>query len=425
MFFINMFIQDDIIEYLKNKNLISQITNEKSLIKNISEKSISLYCGFDPTFDSLHIGHLLPLLLLRFFQKNGHKPIVLIGGSTALVGDPSFKFSKRETKSAKIIREYTKKIRKQISLFLDFNCGKNSAKIINNNVWFKNINLINFLCNIGKYFSVNKMMSKDAIKTRFYKSQYGISFSEFSYNLLQSYDYFKLYSEYNVKLQIGGSDQWGNIISGVNLIKNLCKKEAFGLTFPIITDSNGSKIGKTENNNIVWLDPKKTSSYDFYQFWINIDDICANLFLEFFKPINSNEKKYNEIPEFKYVLAEKITKLIHGKQKSNFNEKITKKLFSKNFTLLTKNDFENLIKIGFPTVNSSINSTLQDVLVKSNLFVSKNKAREIIKSSGIKINNRKCLDEKYIFSYKDIIFNKYSLIKRGKRKFCLIIWNKN
>lgn len=419
----------DIINELKNRNLIVQLSNERKLAEILLNKRINLYCGFDPTSDSLHIGHLLILVILRYFQKVGHKPVILIGGATALIGDPSFRYINRKLINDEIVENWSCKIKKQISFFLDFDCGENSAKIVNNYSWFKNINFLSFLRKIGKYFSVNQMINKEAVKKRFEKGANGISYSELSYNLLQSYDFLELNKKYNVELQIGGSDQWGNIVSGIDLTRRIYKKEVFGLTIPLITDSNGTKISKSGQKTI-WLDPKKTSPYKFYQFWINISDSDTIQFLKFFsffsiEHINFlKEKNKNnfQIPEFKYILADKMTELVHGKKNLYITKRITKSLFSNKFTNLKIEDFNYLLKGGIPSVELKIGSNLQNALIKSKLAFSKNQSRSMIRSFAIKINNKVCIDQDYFFLPEDRLFNKYSFIQRGKKNYCLIIW---
>lgn len=421
--------KNNIIKELKNRNLIAQLTNKDDLIKKILKEKIKLYCGFDPTANSLHIGHLLPLLILKRFQKIGHTPFVLIGGATSLIGDPSFKCFRKKFDNYDIIKKWIDNIEKQIFLILNSDYEGNRVKIINNYDWFSKINILDFLCKIGKIFSVNKMLNKEAIKKRFIKNATGLSYSEFSYNLLQSYDFFNLYKKYNIELQIGGSDQWGNIISGVDLINKLCKKRVFGLTLPLITDSNGIKISKTEKNT-VWLDPNKTTPYEFYQFWINIPDLDACRFLKFFTLIPIEEISFLEnevynssnIPNLKYILAEKMTKLVHGKKIFYNIEKVTKSLFMNNINNLKKTDFDNIKDNGILKINLEVGKNLKEALVKSKIALSNSQAKKMVISSSISINNKKCLDFNYIFIKNDRIFNKYTLIKYGKKKHFLIIW---
>lgn len=423
-------LKENIIKKLKSKKLIVQLTNENRLIKSLLKSKISFYCGFDPSSDSLHVGHLVLLLILKYFQKNGHKPFILIGGATALIGDPSFRFLERKINSYDVIKKFSIKIKKQISYFLEFNCGENSAEIINNYDWFKRINFLNFLTKIGKYFSVNKMIRKESIQQRFKHGVSGISYSEFSYNLLQSYDFFELNKKYNVRLQIGGSDQWGNIISGIELIRKLYKKEVFGLTVPLITDSHGLKISKT-SRKVIWLDPNKTSPYNFYQYWINISDADTGKFLNFFsiffhKKIISLKKEYKEclkIPKEKYILADLVTELVHGKKKLYIVKKIVDILFFKKVNHLKEQDFYYLSYGWIPIVKLKVGFiSVIDVLMKSKFSLSKCQARRMISSFSIEINNKKCIDYDYCFSSKDRLFNQYSLIKKGKKNYCLIVW---
>lgn len=306
----------DLIQELQIRTFIAQITNKQVLINQLLQNSISLYCGFDPTADSLHIGHLIPLLCLKHFQLAGHRPIVLIGGATGLIGDPSFKITERKLNNFNIVEEWVEKIKNQLSLFLDFKCGNNSAIITNNYDWLSTMNILIFLRKIGKYFSVNQMINKETIKHRLQRYNSGLSFTEFSYNLLQSYDFVYLNKQYGVRLQVGGSDQWGNIISGIDLTRRLNKNNVFGLTLDLITNTDGTKLGKTERNTI-WLDPNKTSPYKFYQYWINTTDHNVYRFLKLFtffevSHINKIEKIYKQNNELRYaqfLLAEEMTRI--------------------------------------------------------------------------------------------------------------------
>lgn len=426
----------NIISYLYDRGLIAQITNEKELNALLQRKSITLYCGFDPTADSLHIGHLAPLLCLKRFQMFGHRPLILLGGATGLIGDPSFKDSERQLNSFDIVQEWIKKIKFQISLFVDCDDYKNNfsnALILNNYNWFSSMKILTFLRDIGKFFSINKMIRKDIIQKRLKKNNCGISYTEFSYNLMQSYDFAYLYKNYETTLQIGGSDQWGNIISGVDLIRRMYKKTVYGLTVPLITNINNIKFGKTENNTI-WLDAKKTSPYKFYQYWINSDDEKAYHFLKFFTDINigviDSFKKKDTIDNphvsiAQITLAEIMTRLIHGQTGLETAQRITRNLFSGEVFNLTLNDFNQLAKDGMPIVIFKSNVTLQQALVESKLATSRAQARQLIISNAITINSNKQLKTEYIFSNKDRLYNSYTLLKRGKKHYCLIKWESN
>ncbi|QCI26650.1 tyrosine--tRNA ligase [Buchnera aphidicola (Thelaxes californica)] len=423
----------NIIEELHQKNLIFNISNNQDLIKKINEKSISLYCGFDPTAESLHVGHLLPLLVLRLFQKCGHKPIVLIGGATSLIGDPSFKEKKREDICFEVIKIWEKNIVTQIKKFLNFNHHCNSALIINNYEWFNEINLLTFLKDIGKYFSINSMINKESVKKRIQRIDQGISFTEFSYSLLQAYDYFFLYKKYHTILQIGGSDQWGNIVSGINLIRKKLNKQVFGLTIPLFIKSNGKKFGKTESGNI-WLDPKKTTPYEFYQFWMNITDSEALYFANILNitsmhEVNTFQKKdKNLIIEMKKILAKEITILVHGKKEYTIAKNISNNLFSNNIIGLEESDFQCFF------TNSSIknipifyfkyvdNIQLRKLLTEVKLSTSWKHASNLIVSKGIKINGKIESNSNYFITCKDVLFKKYTILCKGKKKFILVKW---
>jgi tyrosyl-tRNA synthetase len=418
----------NLIQKLHNRGLISHITNENNLNKLIQNNRISLYCGFDPTDESLHIGHLLPLIILRRFQIAGHKPIVLIGGATSLIGDPSFKKKERVFNTNYNINQWTNKISKQISYFLDFNSGTNSALLLNNNIWFDKINILTFLRDVGKYFSINKMINRVAIKKRITRPDQGISFTEFSYNLLQAYDFFILNQQYQVDLQIGGSDQWGNISSGMHLINKKSKKESYGLTVPLLIQSNGMKFGKTESGTI-WLDANKTSPYKFYQFWMNIEDSNVYNFLKMFtfikaSEINVREQKNsanNQIIQDKICLAKNITLLVHGEQQLLAAERITEFLFSKNVTNIQESDLQQLRQDGIPSIQIDDIKDLQEALVLSSLAQSRTQAKNMIMSNSISINTHR-IRKNHIFNNHDKLFGKFTLLSRGKKNHSLLCW---
>ncbi|QCI20860.1 tyrosine--tRNA ligase [Buchnera aphidicola (Hyperomyzus lactucae)] len=418
----------NLIQTLRNRGLISYITNEDNLNKLIESNSISLYCGFDPTDESLHIGHLLPLIILKRFQMAGHKPIILIGGATSLIGDPSFKKEERFLNTIDNINQWTEKISKQISHFLDFTCIKNSALLLNNNIWFDKINILSFLRDVGKYFSINKMINRAAIKKRIIRPDRGISFTEFSYNLLQAYDFFILNQEYQVNLQIGGADQWGNIASGMHLINKKSKKEVYGLTVPLLIQSNGMKFGKTESGTI-WLDANKTSPYKFYQFWMNIEDSNVYDFLKMFTFIKVSEinireqKKFtnNQIVHDKSVLAKHITLLVHGKKQLLAAERITEFLFSKKIIDIQESDLQQLRQDGIPSIQVNNIKDLQEALVLSSLAKSRTQAKNMIMSNSISINTQR-ISKNHIFNNHDKLFGKFTLLSRGKKHHFLLCW---
>ena len=422
-------LEKNILNYFKERKLISQITNEKKLDEILTKKKISVYCGFDPTSDSLHVGHILPLLFLRKLQLQGHTPIVLIGGATSLIGDPSFKLQERNLFFYHDIFEWIEKIKKQIFLFLDFSDIPNKAIIVNNYSWFKKLNILSFLRDVGKRFSINKMINKESVKNRISREQ-GISFAEFSYSLLQAYDFSILYKEYGVYLQIGGSDQWGNITSGIHLTNVLYNQEVFGLTIPLLKKSDGKKFGKTSSKT-VWLDPKKTSPYNFYQFWINVRDTDVYRYLRYFtflsmeeiKSIQDHDNFKRKNLKSKQILAEVMTRLVHGDSNFLFAKNNSLVFFSKSVKNLNK---ENLVKLKSSNAPCVILKndlcTLQNVLVLTNLASSKKNARNLISSNAISINYRKENNINYFFQDSDKLFKKYTLLSKGKKNFYLLVW---
>lgn len=419
----------NVIKQLQERGLIAQITDENALTEQLMKGPIGLYCGFDPTADSLHLGHLVPLLCLKRFQEAGHKPVALVGGATGLIGDPSFKAVERKLNTADTVQDWADKIKQQVSPFLDFNCGANSATVVNNYDWFGNMDVLTFLRDIGKYFSVNAMISKEAVKQRIERDDVGISFTEFAYNLLQSYDFSCLNKAHNVVLQIGGSDQWGNITSGIDLTRRLHQQQVYGLTVPLITKSDGTKFGKTESG-AVWLDPKKTSPYKFYQFWINTADSDVYRFLKFFtfmsldeiNALEEEDKNSGKAPRAQYVLAEQVTKLVHGEAGLTAAQRITDSLFSGSLKDLSQDDFAQLEQDGMPIVMLDKDADLQQALVNAGLAPSRGQARTMIESNAISINGEKQSTADYKFSDADKLYQRYTLLRRGKKYYCLLIW---
>lgn len=372
----------NLIEQLQERGLVAQLTDEEALAERLAQGPITLYCGFDPTADSLHLGHLVPLLCLKRFQLAGHRPVALVGGATGLIGDPSFKAAERKLNTEETVAEWVEKIRQQVSPFLDFDCGENSAAMANNYDWFGGMKVLTFLRDIGKHFSVNAMINKEAVKQRLNRDDSGISFTEFSYNLLQAYDFACLNESLGVELQIGGSDQWGNITSGIDLTRRLHQKQAYGFTVPLITKSDGTKFGKTEGG-AVWLDANKTSPYKFYQFWINTADADVYRFLKFFTfmsleeidALEEEDKNSGKAPRAQYVLAEKVTKLVHGEAGLQAAQRITDSLFSGNLADLTEQDFAQLAQDGMPVIELEKGADLQQALVSAELVPSRGKGK--------------------------------------------------
>lgn len=415
----------DLLKDLEYRGLINQVTDLEGLQKELGNNSISLYCGFDPTADSLHIGHLLTILMLRRFQLAGHKPIPLVGGATGLIGDPSGKKAERTLNEKEIVVEWSNRIKSQLSRFLDFE-GSNAAKVVNNYDWIGKLDVISFLRDVGKNFGINYMLAKDSVESRI---QSGISFTEFSYMILQSYDFLNLYENEGCRLQIGGSDQWGNITAGLELIRKSTDEnaKAFGLTIPLVTKSDGTKFGKTEGGAI-WLDQEKTSPYEFYQFLINTDDKDVVKFLKYFtflshEEIDELENEVKTAPEKRAAqkkLAEEVTKLVHSEEALQQAIRISEALFSGEIKELTAAE----IKQGFKDVPSyhcqKDEVSLLDLLVESNICPSKRQAREDIKNGAIYINGERIAELDRVLTQEDRIENQFTIIRRGKKKYYLI-----
>ncbi|WP_291968719.1 tyrosine--tRNA ligase [Candidatus Symbiopectobacterium sp.] len=419
----------NLIQQLQERGLVAQVTDENALAEQLAQGPIALYCGFDPTADSLHLGHLVPLLCLRRFQLAGHKPVVLVGGATGLIGDPSFKATERKLNTNETVGEWVEKIRDQVLPFLDFDCGDNSAVMANNYDWFGGMNVLTFLRDIGKHFSVNQMINREAVKQRLNRDDVGISFTEFSYSLLQGYDFAALNEKYGVALQVGGSDQWGNITSGIDLTRRLHQNTVFGLTVPLITKSDGTKFGKTEGG-AVWLDAKKTSPYKFYQFWINTADADVYRFLKFFTflsieeitALEEEDKNSGKAPHAQYVLSENVTRMVHGEEGLQAAQRITQSMFSGALNALTENDFAQLAQDGMPVIELGRDADLQQALVKAELVPSRGQARTMIASNAVTINGEKQSNPEYAFTNSDRLFERYTLLRRGKKHYCLICW---
>ncbi len=417
----------DILDDLKFRGLINQASDLEGLRKEMNKGRTSLYCGFDPTADSLHIGHLLPILTLKRFQGAGHQPIALVGGGTGLIGDPSGKKEERTLNPDEVVEKWSNALKTQLAQFLDFKRKDNPALIVNNYDWLGKIKAIDFLRDIGKYFTVSYMLAKESVKARL---ESGISFTEFNYMVLQAYDFLNLFKKYDCKLQIGGSDQWGNITAGIDLIKKKTEKEVYGLTLPLASKADGTKFGKTETGTI-WLDAKKTTPYQFYQFWVNTGDRDVVQYLKYFtflskQEIESLEKKVKKNPEKREaqkILANKVTSLVHDEKTAQFVEKISQKLFYNNIKDFSEKElqmiFENIEIISFKNIKE-IN--LIDLLTNMKVCSSKRQAREDIQNKIIFINGRLYDDAQQIIKKSDCLYNKYLIIKKGKKNYYFALW---
>ncbi len=427
----------DLLNDLQARGLIAQMTAEDELKKHLEGGSRTLYCGFDPTADSLHIGSLVPLLMLRRFQLAGHKPLALVGGATGLIGDPSFKAVERKLNGPEVVSEWVEKLRAQVSQFIDFNGDENSAEVVNNYDWTKDLNILDFLRDVGKHFSINAMIQKESVKQRINREGEGISFTEFTYMILQSYDFAELNRLYSCTLQIGGSDQWGNITGGTDLTRRQNGNQAFGLTMPLVTKSDGTKFGKTETGTI-WLDASKTSQYAFYQFWLNSADADAYKFLKYFtflsvEEIDAIERKDKESggkPEGQSILAREVTKLVHGEEGLRAAERITLALFSGEADQLSEQDLEQIQLDGLPSSSLKgvdlASTPLTSLLADAGLASSGKQVKDALQRNSVFVNGQaKGLDENMnaeaIFSVTAGYFDKYFLVKLGKKKHHLFV----
>ncbi len=414
----------NIIKELEKRKLIKQISNRKKLIKIFYKKKNNIYCGFDPTSDSLHLGHLIPLITLKRLIKIGHKINILLGETTSIIGDPSFRTKKRLFFSKKKINLFTQKIKKQIENILKNN---NKITFLNNKNWFNKMKITFLLKNIGEYFIINQMLNKKAIKKINLETKQKLSFSELSYNILQSYDFLYLYENKNINIQIGGSDQWGNITSGIKLIKKIHNKEVFGITLPLITKKNGLKYSKSEKKNL-WLDSKKTNPYEFYQFWLNISDNLVNLFLKQLTFLKLKQikriKKFKNINISKQILAKKITTIIHGEKNIKKIKSISKILFLNFKKKITEKDLKKLYnnKLFINKLEIKNNIYIKDILILLNITKSKTQSFNLIKNKSIQINKNKIINTNYKLTKKDKLFNKFTILNKGKKNIFLIIW---
>lgn len=414
-----------IFEELKNRGLVFQTTDETALEKALTEGKISFYSGYDPTADSLHLGHLVPILISRHLQLAGHTPYALVGGATGLIGDPSFKDAERSLQTKETVSEWSNKIRQQLSQFLNFEDGDNKAVMVNNYDWFSQISFIDFLRDVGKHFTVNYMMSKESVKKRI---ETGISYTEFAYQIMQGYDFFELNNKYNVTLQIGGSDQWGNMTAGTELIRRKAEQSAHVLTVPLITDATGKKFGKSEGNAI-WLDSSKTSPYEMYQFWLNVMDADAIKFLKIFtflslEEIETIRQQFEEAPHQRLaqkILAKEVVTLVHGQQAYEEALNITEQLFAGNIKNLSAKDLKaGLSNVPNYTVKSDDNLNIVEILISSGVVNSKRQAREDIKNGAIYINGERIQDLDYILDQDDKIDDELTVIRRGKKKYFVL-----
>lgn len=416
----------ELIQDLKWRGLLYQVTNEENIEKLVENETVSLYCGTDPTADSLHIGHLVPFLVLKRFQQYGHRPVVLVGGGTGQVGDPSFKASERDLISQEDLDKNIAGIEAQLRRIFNFESGKETdAILVNNYDWLKDISLISFLRDYGKHVGVNYLLAKDAIQSRL---ETGISFTEFTYNIIQAIDFLHLRNSYNVKIQVGGSDQWGNIVSGIDLMRRIDGiTDAEGLTIPLVTKSDGSKFGKSEGGNI-WLDGEKTSPYEFYQFWFNQNDEDVIHFLKVFTFLSREEiealeesvKTEPHLRKAQRALAEEMVKVVHDETALEEALRITEALFSGNIKELSGKELKDAMKNAPQATVENTEHPLVNLLVDTKISSSRRQAREDIKNGAIYINGEREQDVDYTVTSKDFLEGDLIVFRRGKKKYTVV-----
>ena len=417
----------NLIEDLRWRGLVAQSTDEKALLEAL-KKPITLYIGFDPTAPSLHVGNLVVLLVLRRFQLAGHKPIALVGGATGLVGDPSGRSDERILNSSEVVEGWVKGIRKQVSAFLDFDTPTNPAIVVNNLDWTAPLSAIEFLRDIGKHFSVNQMLAKDSVAARLEAG--GISYTEFSYQVLQSYDFLELFRRNECTLQLGGSDQWGNIVAGLDLIRRVESGSGHALTVPLLAKSDGSKFGKSAGGSI-WLDPSMTSPYAFFQFWLNTEDKDIINFLKIFsfkshEEISALEKSHSENPGLRGAhreLARELTTLVHGADTTERVENAAKALFGQGD--LSELDEATLASALAELPRTTVSKTQEipswvDLLAATGVVDSKSAARRVVKDGGAYLNNEKVVSEDYAPTKSEFLCGKYAVLRKGKRDLAAV-----
>jgi len=417
----------NLIEDLRWRGLVAQSTDEAALLESL-KKPITLYIGFDPTAPSLHVGNLVVLLVLRRFQLAGHNPIALVGGATGLVGDPSGRNDERTLNSSEVVEEWVSRIRKQVAAFLDFEAEKNPALVVNNLDWTAPLSAIEFLRDIGKHFSVNQMLAKDSVSSRLEAG--GISYTEFSYQVLQSYDYLELFRRNNCTLQLGGSDQWGNIVAGLDLIRRVEQGGAHALTVPLLAKADGTKFGKTAGGS-VWLDPEMTSPYAFFQFWLNTEDKDVINFLKVFSFLSHTEIDELEVAhtanpglrEAHRALARELTTLVHGADTTSRVEAAARALFGQGE--LSELDEKTLAGALAELPRTVISKdaeipTWVDLLAATGVVDSKSAARRIVKEGGAYLNNVKISGEDFAPQKSDFLCGKYAILRKGKRDLACV-----
>ena len=419
---------EDIIFELESRDLIAQLAGDDNLKEHLAGGNRVVYCGFDPTAESLHVGSVVPLLVLRRFQLAGLKPIALVGGATGLIGDPSFKSAERQLNSNDVVEEWVERLKPQLSQFLDFDCGANSAVLVNNLEWTKDLDVLDFLRGVGKHFSVNSMIKKESVKQRIEREGEGISFTEFSYMLLQALDFAELHKRFDCTIQVGGSDQWGNITGGIDLTRRMHQKKVFGVTTPLVTKADGTKFGKTEKGTI-WISAKKTSPYAMYQFWLNVSDLDVYKYLRYFtflsvkeiRDIELADKASENKPQAQGILASEVTKLLHGAEGLTAAKRISDGLFSGDISKLTRGDLQQLDLDGLPKTSfAEERVNIVEAIVGCELAKSNKMAREFIGNNAISVNGGVITSVDFMLDSNNALDGGYFVLRRGKKMFHLM-----
>lgn len=421
-----------ILEELAWRGLIADCTDREELGRQLASGSVTLYCGFDPTADSLHVGHLVPLLALRRFQNDGHRPIAVAGGATGSIGDPSGKSQERQLLTKEQIAANVAAVRPQLARLLDFESGSNAAMLVDNADWTAPLSYLDFLRDIGKHFTINQMIGKESVRARMEDREVGISYTEFSYMLLQAFDFYHLCHAHGCSLQIGGSDQWGNITAGIDLVRKKLGRGAFGLTLPLITKSDGSKFGKTEGG-AVWLDPRRTSVYRFYQFWILTDDRDVIRYLRFFTfldeaEIGALESQHLENPGARIAhraLARAVTDLIHGPDATTEAQRASEILFGGDLTGIREETFREIVgevpTVALdPTRLTGVGAPVLDLFLIAGLVASKGQGRKDLEGGGLYLNNIRVTEVGRMVSQSDLLFGRHLLLRKGRKSYTVL-----
>ena len=423
-----------IISRLSDLGLIAQLSATEELEDHLNTGTRTVYCGFDPTADSLQVGNLVPLLALRRFQLSGHRPLLLVGGATGMIGDPGGRDSERELQSPEKVERKLARIREQATQFLDFDCGDTSAVIVNNMDWTLDLTVIDYLRDIGKHFSVNAMIQKESVRRRLEDDSQGISYAEFSYMILQSYDFAILNRDYDCTIQMGGSDQWGNITAGIDLIRRMGGGQTYAITYPLITKADGTKLGKS-SGGAIWLDPQMTSPFSFYQFWRNTADGDVMNYLRVFTFLSEERLRALEAlnlenpggREAQIALAREVTRLVHDEAGLEAAERITTALFSNRLTDLSADDLGQLAQDGMDVTHIVGEALLTDVLVEAGLAatprgeVTLGQARKLIQGHGVSVNGDKADDIEMILTRSDALHGRYFIVQKGKKNHHLLV----